>query len=147
MTHALETTDSAPRLVRALVTAGQTDTEYLRGFAAATSRRELKPLLGRLFADPSQVTRQLVDDLLRYKRLDGVDKALSALLGTLLDGDRQAIDTPALLEDVDVPVTVVWGRADRILPPPEGVGERVDAGHMPHMEAANDVVRVLRTAR
>ena len=123
------------------------DTEYLRGFAAATSRRELKPLLGRLFADPSQVTRQLVDDLLRYKRLDGVDKALSALLGTLLDGDRQAIDTPALLEDVDVPVTVVWGRADRILPPPEGVGERVDAGHMPHMEAANDVVRVLRTAR
>ena len=51
---------------------------YLRGFAAATSRRELKPLLGRLFADPSLVTRQLVDDLLQYKRLDGVDKALSA---------------------------------------------------------------------
>ena len=42
------------------------------------SRRELKPLLGRLFADESLVTRQLVDDLLRYKRLDGVDKALSA---------------------------------------------------------------------
>ena len=69
------------------------DAEYLRGFAAAASRRELKPLLGRLFADESLVTRQLVDDLLRYKRLDGVDKALSALLGTLLDGDRQAIDT------------------------------------------------------
>jgi pyruvate dehydrogenase E2 component (dihydrolipoyllysine-residue acetyltransferase) len=43
-----------------------------------------------------------------------------------------------------VPVTVVWGSADRILPPPEGTGERVDAGHMLHMEAANDVVRVLR---
>ena len=57
------------------------------------------------------VTRQLVDDLLRYKRLDGVDKALSALLGTLLDGDRQAIDTPRRCSTgVDVPVTVVWGR-------------------------------------
>jgi pyruvate dehydrogenase E2 component (dihydrolipoamide acetyltransferase) len=120
------------------------DAEYLRGFAAAGTRRELKPLLGRLFADPSQVTRQLVDDLLRYKRLDGVDKALSTLLGTLLDGDRQAIDTPALLEGVDVPVTAVWGAADAILPPPDGTGERVEAGHMLHMEAANDVVRVLR---
>ena len=58
---------------------------------------------------------------------------------TLLDGDRQAIDTRALLEGVDVPVTVVWGAADRILPAPDGTGERVEAGHMLHMEAANDV--------
>ena len=29
----------------------EVDAEYLRGFAAPTSRRELKPLLGRLFAD------------------------------------------------------------------------------------------------
>ena len=143
---------SAPERVASLTLlapAGYTaeaDAGYLRGFAAATSRRELKPLVGRLFADSSQVTRQLVDDLLRYKRLDGVDKALSALLSTLLDGDRQAIDTRALLEGVDVPVTVVWGAADRILPPPDGVGDRVEAGHMLHMEAANDVVRALRAA-
>jgi pyruvate dehydrogenase E2 component (dihydrolipoamide acetyltransferase) len=123
----------------------EADAEYLRGFAAASSRRELKPLLGRLFADESLVTRQLVDDLLKYKRLDGVDKALTAVLATLLEGDRQAIDTRALLEGVDVPVTVVWGGADRILPVPDG-GElqRVEAGHMLHMEAANDVVRLLR---
>jgi pyruvate dehydrogenase E2 component (dihydrolipoamide acetyltransferase) len=123
----------------------EADAEYLRGFAAASSRRELKPLLGRLFADESLVTRQLVDDLLKYKRLDGVDKALTAVLATLLDGDRQAIDTRALLEGVDVPVTVVWGGADRILPVPDGVElQRVEAGHMLHMEAANDVVRLLR---
>lgn len=143
---------SRPEKVASLVLlapAGYTadaDADYLRGFAAATSRRELRPLLGRLFRDPAQVTRQLVDDLLRYKRLDGVDTALAALLGTLLDGDRQALDTPALLDGVDVPVTVVWGGDDRILPPPDGVGERVAAGHMLHMEAANDVVRALRAA-
>jgi pyruvate dehydrogenase E2 component (dihydrolipoamide acetyltransferase) len=125
----------------------EADAEYLRGFAAAGSRRELKPLLGRLFADGSLVTRQLVDDLLRYKRLDGVDKALQAVLGALLDGDRQAIDTRDLLAGVDVPLTVVWGGADRILPVPDGVDglQRVQAGHMLHMEAANDVVRVLRS--
>jgi pyruvate dehydrogenase E2 component (dihydrolipoamide acetyltransferase) len=119
----------------------EADAEYLRGFAAASSRRELKPLLGRLFADESLVTRQLVDDLLKYKRLDGVDKALGAVLNTLLDGDHQAIDTPALLAGVDVPVTVVWGSSDRILPAPATGAERVEAGHMLHMEAANDVVR------
>jgi pyruvate dehydrogenase E2 component (dihydrolipoamide acetyltransferase) len=122
----------------------EADAEYLRGFAAASSRRELKPLLGRLFADESQVTRQLVDDLLKYKRLDGVDKALATLLNTLLDGDSQALDTPALLEGVDVPVTVIWGSSDRILPAPQGV-EQLAAGHMLHMEAANDVVRHLRS--
>lgn len=126
---------------------GDIDAEYLRGFAAASSRRELKPLLGRLFADPSQVTRQLVDDLLKYKRLDGVSTALDTLLGTLLDGDRQAIDARALLAGATMPVTVVWGSADRILPPPDGVElHRVDAGHMLHMEAPNDVLGQLRGA-
>jgi pyruvate dehydrogenase E2 component (dihydrolipoamide acetyltransferase) len=121
------------------------DAEYLRGFAAASSRRELKPLVGRLFADEALVTRQLVDDLLRYKRLDGADKALTALLGTLLDGDRQALDTPALLAGVDVPVTVVWGGSDRIVPLPEGVELiRVEAGHMPHMEAPGEVLAAVR---
>ncbi len=121
------------------------DAEYLRGFAAASSRRELKPLAGRLFADEALVTRQLVDDLLRYKRLDGVDKALTALLGTLLDGDRQALDTPALLAGVDVPVTVVWGGSDRIIPLPDGVElMRVEAGHMPHMEAPGEVLAAVR---
>lgn len=125
----------------------EADAEYLRGFAAASSRRELKPLVGRLFADEALVTRQLVDDLLRYKRLDGVDKALSALLGTLLgEDDRQAIDTRALLEGVDVPVTVVWGASDRILPVPDGLElRRVEAGHMPHMEAAGEVLDAIRT--
>jgi pyruvate dehydrogenase E2 component (dihydrolipoamide acetyltransferase) len=125
----------------------EVDAEYLRGFASASSRRELKPLVGRLFSDESLVTRQLVDDLLRYKRLDGVDAALSTLLGTLLgDGDRQAIDTPALLAGVDVPVTVVWGGADRIVPVPDGVElRRVEAGHMPHMEAPGEVLSAIRT--
>jgi pyruvate dehydrogenase E2 component (dihydrolipoamide acetyltransferase) len=125
----------------------EVDAEYLRGFAAASSRRELKPLVGRLFADEALVTRQLVDDLLRYKRLDGVDKALTTLLGTLLgEGGRQAIDTRALLTGVEAPVTLVWGASDRILPVPDGVElQRVAAGHMPHMEAPGEVLAAIRT--
>jgi pyruvate dehydrogenase E2 component (dihydrolipoyllysine-residue acetyltransferase) len=121
---------------------------YLRGFAGAQTRRELKPLIGQLFADESLVTRQVIDDLLVYKRLDGVDAALHALLGTLLDGDKQRIDSTAALAAIGgtVPVTVVWGRADRIIPAAqaESVAGAVrylldGAGHMPHMERPAEV--------
>ncbi len=116
---------------------------YLRGFADAQTRRELKPVVGLLFADESLVTRQVVDDLLAYKRLDGVDEALHALLGMLLDGDTQRGDGAAALAVIGgaVPVSVVWGAADRIIPAAQAesvagaVRYLVDgAGHMPHME-------------
>jgi pyruvate dehydrogenase E2 component (dihydrolipoamide acetyltransferase) len=125
---------------------------YLRGFADAQTRRELKPVVGELFADESLVTRQLVDDLLAYKRLDGVDEALHALLGTLLDGDAQRGDSAAALAAVldtgggAMPVTVVWGRADRIIPAAQAesvtgaVSYLIDgAGHMPQMERPAEV--------
>ena len=121
---------------------------YLRGFADAQTRRELKPVAGQLFADESLVTRQLVDDLLAYKRLDGVDESLHALLGTLLDGDAQRGDSAAALAAFGdaIPVTVVWGRADRIIPAAQaesvtGAARHLidGAGHMPQMERPAEV--------
>jgi pyruvate dehydrogenase E2 component (dihydrolipoamide acetyltransferase) len=121
---------------------------YLRGFADAATRRELKPVLSQLFADESLVTRQLVDDLLAYKRLDGVDAALHALLDALLDGDAQRADSAAPLAAIGdaVPVTVVWGGADRVIPAAQAeavagaVRHVIDgAGHMPHMERPSEV--------
>jgi pyruvate dehydrogenase E2 component (dihydrolipoamide acetyltransferase) len=121
---------------------------YLRGFADAQTRRELKPVAGQLFADEGLVTRQLVDDLLAYKRLDGVDESLHTLLGTLLDGDAQRGDSAAAFATLGdaIPVTVVWGRADRIIPAAQAesvtgaVRHRIDgAGHMPQMERPAEV--------
>jgi pyruvate dehydrogenase E2 component (dihydrolipoamide acetyltransferase) len=136
---------SAPQRVASLTLVApvgftsEVDADFLRGFAAASTRRELKPQVAKLFANPELVTRKLVEDLLRYKRLDGVTEALQAVQGGLLDGDRQAVDTPALLASVSAPVTVLWGGADAILPVPgETAGARwqvVDgAGHMLHLE-------------
>jgi len=121
---------------------------YLRGFADAQTRRELKPVVGQLFADESLVTRQIVDDLLAYKRLDGVDEALHTLLGVLLDGDAQRTDSAAALTAIGgaVPVSVVWGAADRVIPAAQAQSATgaarylVDgAGHMPHMERPGEV--------
>ncbi|QUH03812.1 acetoin dehydrogenase dihydrolipoyllysine-residue acetyltransferase subunit [Saccharopolyspora erythraea] len=139
---------SAPDRVRSLTLiapagfGSEVDADYLRGFVEASTRRELKPHLRKLFADESQVTRHLVDDLLKYKRIDGVREALQTLLGTLLHGDAQAIDTGPALAEVDVPLAVVWGRQDAVLPSTNAsaLADRVQvrfvdgAGHMVHME-------------
>jgi pyruvate dehydrogenase E2 component (dihydrolipoyllysine-residue acetyltransferase) len=130
---------------------------YLRGFAEAQTRRELKPVVAQLFADESLVTRQLVDDLLAYKRLDGVDTALRALLGTLVgpDGTTQRIDSTAAIAALGdaVPVTVIWGSADRVIPPaqadsvPGATRRLIDgAGHMPQMERAAQVQSAIEEA-
>lgn len=128
------------------------DHGYTEGFVAAASRRELKPVVEMLFADPSLVSRQLLDDLLKYKRLDGVTDLLGALGGALFGGGRQS-ETPALeLEGSGLPVLVVWGAEDRVIPaahaanaPPGATVALLDgAGHMVMMEKANEVNALLK---
>jgi len=127
------------------------NTGYIEGFIAAASRRELKPVVEQLFADPALVSRRLIDDLLKYKRIDGVGEALAALGASLFPGGRQA-ETPGLdLEGSGVPVLVIWGREDRIIPashaanaPPGATAQVFDhTGHMAMMERANDVNALL----
>jgi len=127
---------------------------YLRGFAEAESRRELKPHLLTLFADPGLVNRQLIDDLLKYKRLDGVDQALRSLVGNLVKGDESAVDVTAELAAFGGPAVAVWGREDKIVPAANAAGlgsaatvHIVDgAGHMAHMEKPHAVVAAIREA-
>lgn len=127
------------------------DGEYIDGFVAAESRRDLKPLLERLFADPEIVTRRLVDDVLRMKRIDGVTEALTAIGAATFPAGRQAHVLTADLAAAAVPVLVVWGTADQIVPPAHAgaapVRARVEvlegAGHSPHTERASDVNRLL----
>jgi pyruvate dehydrogenase E2 component (dihydrolipoamide acetyltransferase) len=128
------------------------DAEYVSGFVAATGRRDLKPVLQRLFADPDLVNRQMVDDVLKYKRLDGVQQALETLAGNLFPDGRQARVVAAELDDgYGGPVLVVWGERDAVIPPAhaEAAPGRTEThvlagvGHSPHMEAAGDVNRLL----
>ena len=124
---------------------------YVSGFIEAGRRRELKGVLQLLFADPDLVTRQLVDDVLRYKRKDGVDAALRALAAELFPNGGQALDLRADLEGLAAPVLVIWGADDQVIPAshaqdlPDGVQVHVldGQGHSPHMEAANDVNRLI----
>lgn len=123
------------------------NTGYTDGFVAASSRRDLKPVLEQLFYDPATVTRQLVDDLLKYKRLDGVSDALTALSGALFAGGRQAEVVADALAAASVPVLVVFGETDQVIPVAHAhaLGKRAtvevipEAGHMVQMEKAGRV--------
>ena len=144
---------AAPQRVASLVlisSAGlgaEINAGYIDGFVAAATRRELKPVVEQLFADPGLVSRQLLDDLLKFKRLDGVSQALTQLGSVLFGGGRQAAQPVAQLAGRGLPITVVWGREDRIIPAAHAAsappGARVEvlegAGHMVMMEKAGEV--------
>lgn len=127
--------------------------DYITGFVAATNRRALKPLLSELFSDPGQVTRQLIDDMLKYKRLDGVAESLDRLAGKLFANGSQQMILAEVPEVFGKPVLVIWGKEDRIIParhaPKAGGKVRVEIlegqGHMVQMEAANDVNRLMES--
>lgn len=123
--------------------------EYLESFISANRRKEMKSALGLLFADQELVNRQLVNDVIKFKRLDGVDEALRKTADNIFPGGKQA-DVPDL-SNVEVPMLVVWGREDRILPVShsENVPDHArvevldDTGHMPQMEAAGQTNRLI----
>jgi pyruvate dehydrogenase E2 component (dihydrolipoamide acetyltransferase) len=125
--------------------------DYIEGFVSSRSRSELKPHLQRLFADPTLVTRQLIDDMLKYKRLDGVDEALRKIAETLFAGGRQTQVLRDELAALGIPTLVIWGEEDAIIPPthaedlPGSVRVHVlpGKGHMVQMEAASEVNRLV----
>ncbi|MHB8186337.1 MAG: acetoin dehydrogenase dihydrolipoyllysine-residue acetyltransferase subunit [Dermatophilaceae bacterium] len=127
---------------------------YIRGFAQAETRRELKPHLQQLFADESLVNRQLIDDLLKYKRLDGVHAALTAIVAALLDGERSAVDVTAEQASFRGNTLAVWGTEDKVLPASnagslqgKATVHTVDgAGHMVHMEKPQAVIAAIKEA-
>ena len=124
---------------------------YIEGFIKGQSRRDMKPVLEQLFADSSLVTRQLIEDILKYKRLDGVPQALRSLADGVFAGGKQSTVLRDQLTGLDIPVLVVWGDQDRIVPAAhaEGLPANVNVtvlsgyGHMVQMEAARDVNRLL----
>jgi pyruvate dehydrogenase E2 component (dihydrolipoamide acetyltransferase) len=124
---------------------------YIEGFIAAAGRKDLKPELEKLFADPGLVSRDMINDVLKYKRMDGVDQVLKTIAGGVFAGGKQSLVLKDRLGDIKAPVQVIFGAKDQIIPArhAEGLGANVtvkiipEAGHMPHMEAASEVNRLI----
>lgn len=118
---------------------------YLEGFIKGESRRDMKPVLQQLVANPDLITRQLIDDILKFKRTDGVPEALRAIAAGFVAGNQQRQNFRDQLAGITVPVQVIWGKDDKIVPAAHASGlsgnvqvQLLDSvGHLVHMEAAS----------
>jgi pyruvate dehydrogenase E2 component (dihydrolipoamide acetyltransferase) len=122
---------------------------FIDGFVGAQRRREMQEVLSLLVHDPAMISRQMVEDVLRYKRLDGVQAVLQAIAGAWFPGGSQAFDFRPAVVAFPMPTMLVWGREDRIIPVAhaEALTDYLpiriidSAGHLPHMEKAGEVNR------
>ncbi len=122
--------------------------DYIAGFQQARTRKQLKPVLEMLFSNAQLVTRELVDDVLKYKRLDGVGGALKEIADKGLGAGELPLGGKLLM----MPVSVIWGDDDKIIGGAQSHNIMAgnyheymieNAGHMPHMENAGAVNRIL----
>ncbi|MFN3357880.1 MAG: acetoin dehydrogenase dihydrolipoyllysine-residue acetyltransferase subunit, partial [Pseudomonas sp.] len=103
----------------------------------------------QLFSDPALVTRQMLEDMLKFKRLEGVYQALRQLNARLFDGGRQMTDLRHVVGRQ--PSLVIWGSDDAIIPAGHAQGLEAQLeilpgqGHMVQLEAADQVNQLIAT--
>ena len=122
--------------------------DFLHDFVKARRTRDLREVLARLVADSESISAAMVDDVLKYKRLDGVASVLTHLAGL---AEQIAAETGTM---PDVQCVAIWGATDQIISPPAAEflspGSRLEripaCGHMPHLEAPDVVARLIRDA-
>jgi pyruvate dehydrogenase E2 component (dihydrolipoamide acetyltransferase) len=125
---------------------------FIDGFVRAARRKDAVEVLQLLVHDPALVSRTMVEDVLRYKRIDGVGAALETIARAWFPAGRQTLDLVAAVTRLATPVQLIWGRDDRIIPvaQAEALAARLpvhileQAGHLPHMEKSGAVNRLIR---
>jgi len=128
------------------------DGEFIDRFIHASRRRDAVEALSRLVHDPALISRAMIEETLRYKRLDGVEAALTAIARAWFADGRQHLDLASRIKELPMPVRLIWGRDDRILPVThaEALAAHLpvhildQTGHLPHLEKAAEVGRLLR---
>jgi pyruvate dehydrogenase E2 component (dihydrolipoamide acetyltransferase) len=126
--------------------------DYINGFIETDNRKEMKGLLQQLVADPELVNRALINDMLQFKRTDGVSNALSQIAAGFIDAEgrqsRIMREEAALLT---IPINLIWGSLDKIIPadhardlPAQIKSTVLDGyGHLVQLEASTEVNAVL----
>jgi len=125
---------------------------FVRDLIAARSRKQVMELLKQLFFEPQRASREMAEEMLKFRRIDGATEALMKYAEFLANEPSSACRE---LDGIARPVFVIWGNEDRIIAPvsPESLPRGVEltlierAGHMPHVEQCtatlNEIVRRL----
>ena len=133
------------------------DGAFVDGFLAAQSEAALAAWMRRLVHDPAKLAPVLVRATLSARDDQGLVPAQRAVANALFEGSTQLFSTAAALAAYHGPCTVIVGRDDAILsaldvatstPPQVALHRLPGVGHLPQIEAADLVVRLIdRTLR
>ena len=77
------------------------NSDFIDTFMRASRRSEAVAALQLLVHDPSLIGRAMVEEFLRYKRLDGVVRALETITHAWFPDGRQAVDLVAVAARAD----------------------------------------------
>lgn len=124
---------------------------FIRGITQATQRASLAAWLKQLFADPSRMDEGFVATAAQQLESAEVRDRLAAVADRFFPDGTQMLDLRHLFNALTIPVRVVWGQQDRILPVrhTEGLPGHVavhrfaGVGHLPYVEAQAEVARLV----
>ena len=123
------------------------DVDFIRSIVRVQSGGALQHLLRRLVVRPALLTQAQLDAL----AAELARGRLIRLADSLVDDNGQQIDITGDLRALGLPVQIVWGVQDRIIPWTQvaQAGSRCaihliqDAGHVPHWDQPVEVARLL----
>ncbi len=128
---------------------------FIEGLLRASREASLRPWLRLLFGDPARLTSSF--SATAWSELGAPDTraALVEMAQRLLPDGTQADLLRDRLADLAMPVKLVWGTGDRIVPPEQATGIPgavalhllPGIGHLPQIEAVDLVARLLRQQR
>ncbi len=123
------------------------DAGFIHDIAHVSAGGALAHLLRRLAVRPQRLSAAQLDAM----AAELARGRLIALADALCDATGQQIDITADLRELAVPVRIIWGLADRIIPWTQAAqaGGRVgvylvpDAGHVPHWDQPEEIAALL----
>ncbi|MBN9673957.1 alpha/beta fold hydrolase [Roseibium aggregatum] len=125
--------------------------KLLRRYAAATELPEMEMLLEQFFGWEFKLPKFLAKTAAEGRARPGAVATLEAIAEEIIDGTVQKTLPRNELAALPMPIKVIWGTQDRVLPTRQShklpgivathIFERV--GHMPHLEIPNKVVRLI----
>ena len=118
------------------------DSVYLENFINAESRRDLKKEIEKLYFNSDIITRDMLNEVLKSLRIDNVQSTLSKIQNEIIINGEQKNNLIDEINSIKVPVCVVWGKEDQIIPSNhhQVLNDRIkiiiekDCGHMAHIE-------------
>lgn len=127
------------------------DEAFTRGILRASGAASLRPWLERLVHNPATITDAFVKAVAAQRQDEGLTAAMSAFADRFFPDGTQILSVRDDLARLRIPVRVLFGRQDSILPfattrdlPPSVALHALNAcGHLPHLEYPELSLRLL----